>query len=167
MTADGRDGEGRTDGEPDPDEESVRGRLTEWFRDRPTSLEFWEVLVTDGRLVWSFAGESFSSQLLRADMGERTRARLDDLSPAEALALDDRNFAVPLSDLRTVRLRTGTYTRRARLTVEWDDAGEARSWTLSNTAHGDEQRAFVESLADDPRFDDVAVEVTSPRFPFV
>ena len=144
-----------------------RGRFTEWFRNRPTSLEFWEVLVADDRLVWCFAGESFSSQLLRADMGERTRGRLADLSPAEALDLDGRNFAVPLDDVRAVRLRTGTRTRRARLTVEWREDGDRQSWTLSNTARGGDQRALVESLDGDPAFAHVAVEVTKPRLSFI
>jgi hypothetical protein len=155
------------------EERAPRGRFTEWFRDRPTSLEFWEVLVDEDRLVWCFAGESFSSQLLRADMGERPRDRLSALTPEEALAGHERNFAVDLADLRAIRLRTGTRTRRARLTVEWRGDGGAdgeeadHCWTLSNTSRGDEQRAFVESLAEEPGFEHVTVEVTTPPLPFL
>lgn len=167
MTRDDRTATADRDGADGSDDDRRLGRFTEWFRNRPTSLEFWEVLIADERLVWCFAGESFSSQLLRADMGERTRRRLDDAAPADALALDGRNFAVPLEDVRAIRLRTGTRTRRARLTVEWVDAGDERSWTLSNTARGDDQRALVESLADDPRFADATVEVRTPRLPFL
>lgn len=151
------------------DGERVLGRFTEWFRDRPTALEFWEVVVTDERLVWSFAGESFRSALLRADMGERTRERLGDLSPGAALALEERNFAVPLADVAALELTTGTRTRRARLTVEWDRADGREAWTLANTSRGDDQRALVESLAEEPAVTDAGVDVavSAPRLAFL
>lgn len=148
-------------------DERVLGRFTEWFRERPTSLEFREVVVTDERLVYCFAGESFSSMLLRADMGERTRRRLDDWTPAEALAADDRNLAVPLSALDRLELTEGTRTRRARLTLAWADDDGGHEWTLSNTAAGDQQRDLVESLADHEAFDDVNVTIETPRLAFL
>ncbi|MFC5973014.1 hypothetical protein ACFPYI_16900 [Halomarina salina] len=149
------------------DDERVLGRFTEWFRKRPTSLEFWEVVVTDERLVWCFAGESFSSMLLRADMGERTRGQLDDWSPDEALAAEERNYAVPLGSVERIALTEGTRTRRARLTLAWTDDDEHHEWTLSNTANGDQQRAFVASLADEEAFASVDVSTAVPRFAFL
>lgn len=147
--------------------ERTLGRFTEWFRHRATALEFWEAVVTDERLVWAFAGESFRAALLRADMGERTRERLAGLSPGEALALEERNFAVPLADLAAVELTTETRTRRARLTVEWEASGSAERWTLANTSRGEDQRALVEALAEDPAFADVDVSVSSPPLAFL
>lgn len=155
------------DDEPPADDERTLGRFTEWFRNRPTSLEFWEVVVTDERLVCCFAGESFSSMLLRADMGERTRRQLDDWSPEAALAAEERNFAVPLSSLDRVSLTEGTRTRRARLALAWTDEEGRHEWTLSNTANGDQQRAFVASLADHEAFVSVDVSNTVPRFSFL
>ncbi|MFC7154219.1 hypothetical protein ACFQPA_01955 [Halomarina halobia] len=143
------------------------GRFTRWLRQRPNSLEFWEVLVTDERLVLCFAGESFRSMLLRADVGERTRRLLDDCTPAEALELADRNVAVPLADLRTIRLRAGTPTRRARLTLEWEGEGGRESWTLSNTADGDGQTDLLERLDACEGLSHVECEVETPRFAFI
>jgi hypothetical protein len=147
--------------------ERVLGRFTEWFRKRPTSLEFWEVVVTDERLVFCFAGESFSSMLLRADMGERTRDDLDGLTPEEALADEDRNLAVPLSALDSLALTEGTRTRRGRLTVAWTDEDGREEWTLSSTADGDDQREFVAELADHDAFASVDVSTSRPRFAFL
>ncbi|WP_254545248.1 hypothetical protein [Halomarina pelagica] len=152
--------------DPEPGERRL-GRFTQWFRQRPTSFEFWEVLVTDERLLLCFAGESFRSMLLRADMGERTRRLLDDASPGEALALSDRNVAVPLSDLRALRLRSGTRTRRARLTLEWVGADGRESWTLANTADGDEQTDLLDRLGSCEPLSHVECEVETPRFAFV
>lgn len=148
-------------------EECVLGRFTEWFRNRPTSLEFWEVVVTDERLVYCFAGESFSSMLLRADMGERTRGNLEEWSPDEALAAEERNFAVPLDALDSVTLTEGTRTRRARLELAWTDDDGDHEWTLSNTANGDQQREFVGTLADHGAFASVAVSTARPRLAFL
>jgi hypothetical protein len=145
----------------------VLGRFTEWFRKRPTSLEFWEVVVTDERLVFCFAGESFSSMLLRADMGERTRDDLDGLTPEEALADEDRNLAVSLSALDSLSLTEGTRTRRGRLTVAWTGEDGREEWTLSSTADGDDQREFVAELAANDAFASVDVSTSRPRFAFL
>ncbi|EMA53398.1 MULTISPECIES: hypothetical protein [Halococcus] len=146
----------------------IEGRFTEWFRNRPTSLEFWEVLIGEDRLACCFAGESFSSHLLRADMGESTRRALDDCSTIEAaVGLDERNFVVPLSSVTVLRLRKGTRTRRARLTLAWDDAEGETSWTLSNTNRGDEQADLVEILAERDALAEAEVEIESPRLAFL
>lgn len=168
MTAEtrGRTADGAADTPTDGGERTL-GRFTEWFRTRPTSLEFWEVVVTDDRLVCCFAGESFSSLLLRADMGERTRRLLDDWTLDEALAASDRNVAVPLDALERVTLTEGTRTRRARLTIAWSDDDGHHEWSLSNTANGDQQREFVAELADHEAFEAVEVSIRSPRFPFI
>ncbi|RRJ33459.1 hypothetical protein [Halocatena pleomorpha] len=96
-------------------------QFTGWFQRRPTPLAFWELLVTDRRIVWCFVGESFKSLLLRADTGERGRRELERMTPEGALALNRRNFAVSLAALRSVRLRERSWLRRTTLTVTWDD----------------------------------------------
>ena len=147
---------------------SVEGRFTEWFRTRPTSLAFWEVLVGEDRLACCFAGESFSSALLRADMGESTRRALNDCSTIEeGVELDERNFVVPLSSVTELRLREGTRTRRARLTIAWDDAAGGTSWTLSNTGRGNEQADLVGALAERDTLSGADVGIDSPRFGFL
>jgi hypothetical protein len=135
-------------------------RFTHWIRQRPNSIEFWELVVTDERLIWCFVGESYRSMLLRADMGERDRALVDDSALEELEELDDRNFSVPLEALETVRLVEGTRFRRAKLELEWTDGdteydGEA---TLVSASEADSQEAVVAGLADDPRFDHVDLE---------
>ena len=138
------------------------GRLTEWFRRRPSSLEFWEVFVTDERLVWCFVGETFSSALLRADMGERDRAVLDECSIEEAADYDEQNFTIPLSALEAVRLTRGTRFRRAQVEVVWKEDGERRSITLYNTKAGDDQSELFDRLGDEPALDGVTVETERP-----
>ncbi|MFC6835222.1 hypothetical protein [Halomarina ordinaria] len=162
----GEGASGASPTDPEPDEPRV-GWFTQWLRRRPNSFEFWEVLVTDERLVWCFAGESFRSMLLRADMGEATRAFLEDATPEAALAHSERGFSVPLASLRTLRLRQGTRTRRARLVVEWEASGERVAWELSNTADGDEQADLLERLANRESFSHVDCEVETPRFAFL
>lgn len=143
------------------------GRLTQWFRRRPSSLEFWEVFVTSERLLWCFVGETFSSALLRADMGERERTALDDRTLEEAAAYDSKNFSVPLSKLEGVRLVRGTRFRRARVEIEWvDEDGEPTSMTLHNTKAGADQRELFERLAEEPALEGVTVEVESPSSMF-
>ena len=142
----------------------VRERLADrTFRQRPTSLQFWEVVVTDERLVWCFVGESFSSLLLRADVGETGRRELEGRSADDLLALNEENFAVPLADVRKVDLDEGSRFRRASLTLTWEDEGGEVSWTLSNTSDGDAQRDVVEALAADERLSHVDVAVTERR----
>lgn len=139
--------------------------LTQWFRKRPTSLEFWEVVVTDERLVWCFVGESFSSLLLRADVGETGRREIENDAVDDLLALNEENFAVPLTDVRAIDLDEGSRFRRASLTLTWEGEGDggAQSWTLSNTSDGDSQRDVVESLAADERLAHVDIRVTERR----
>jgi hypothetical protein len=138
------------------------GRLTEWFRRRPSSLEFWELFVTSERLLWCFVGETFSSALLRADMGERDRERLDECTIEEVAAYEERNFEVPLSALERVRLTRGTRFRRAQIEIEWTDDGEPVSMTLYNTKAGDDQTELFERLAEEPVLEDVSIEIESP-----
>ena len=147
----------------------ITARFTEWFRKRPTSLEFWELAVGEHSLGCCFAGESFSSLLLRADMGESTRDALDDCATIdECVALDDRNFTVPLSSVTALRLREGTRTRRAQLTVAWSEGATGdTSWTLSNTARGAPQTDLVRTLADRNGLADADVGIDSPRLAFL
>nr|WP_090614917.1 hypothetical protein [Natrinema salaciae] len=142
-------------------------RLTHWFRQRPNSIEFWELVLTDERLLWCFVGESFRSVLLRADMGERNRAAVADLSPSAIAGYDERNLAVPLADLERLRLVTGTRLRRARLVVGWraGDDRRADERTLYQSRTADPQRELVAELASDPRLEGVDVGVDAPRFP--
>ncbi len=122
-------------------------------------MEYWELLVTEERLVWCFVGESFKSLLLRADTGERGRREIADVSPDRALSLDERNFAVPLDSLESIRLREGTVFRRATLAVTWRENGDTDSYELYATKTADSQVKDVEALADDPRLSHVDIGV--------
>ncbi|WP_408958578.1 hypothetical protein [Natrinema sp. 74] len=147
--------------------ETTIARLTHWVRQRPNSLEFWELVLTDERLLWCFVGESFRSLLLRADVGERDRAAVAELSPDDIIAFDDRNFAVSLEALDELRLVTGTRLRRARLVVRWQtsDATERDDRTLYRARTAAPQRMAVTALESDSRLADVDVTVETPRFP--
>lgn len=144
--------------------EAQLAHLTGWFRRRPTSLEFWELLVTDRRVVWCFVGESFKSLLLQADTGERGRREVEQSTAERALALDDRNFAVPLESLQSVRLREGSLFRRAALTVTWREDDASTSFELYGTSTSDSQVGTVEALGEEPALSHVDVGVeTSGR----
>ncbi len=147
--------------------ETIIARLTHWFRQRPNSLEFWELILTDERLLLCFVGESYRSLLLRADMGERDRAAIADLPPDDIETFDERNFTVPLEAVEKLRLVTGTRLRRARLVVGWQagDDVESDEWTLYQSRTADSQRELVTELESDPRLEDVDITVETPRFP--
>lgn len=139
------------------------GRLSEWARKRPSSIEFWEAFLTNERLIWCFVGETFSSALLRADMGERRRAALEELTIEELARDDERNFSIPVSALERMRLVRGTRFRRARIEIEWDDGDdEPGAMTLYNTKAGDEQTALFERLAEESALGGVSIEVEAP-----
>ena len=147
--------------------ETIIARLTHWFRQRPNSLEFWELILTDERFLFCFVGESYRSLLLRADMGERDRAAIADLPPDDIETFDERNFTVPLEAVEKLRLVTGTRLRRARLVVGWQagDDVESDEWTLYQSRTADSQRELVTDLESDPRLEDVDITVETPRFP--
>ncbi|WP_222920335.1 hypothetical protein [Natrinema sp. SYSU A 869] len=147
--------------------EPVIARLTHWFRQRPNSIEFWELVLTNERLLWCFVGESYRSLLLRADMGERDRDVVADLPPDAVATYDERNFAVPLEALEQLHLVTGTRLRRARLAVEWrsGDDIEPEERTLYQSRTADPQRELMTELGSDPRLEGVDVTVETPRFP--
>lgn len=156
------DGDTNVDGDTDIDAdggEAQLAHLSGWFRQRPTSMEYWELLVTEERLVWCFVGESFKSMLLRADTGERGRSEIENVSPDRALSLDEQNFAVPLDSLESIRLREGTLLRRAKLIVTWHENGDTNSYELYATKSADSQVDNIESLADDTRLSNVDVGV--------
>ncbi|WP_440764947.1 hypothetical protein [Natronorubrum sp. DTA7] len=149
-------------------EESI-ARLTRWLRQRPNSIEFWELVVTNERLVWCYVGQSYRSMLLRADMGERDRAIVEDSRPEELLDLAEENFAIPLEALESIRHVEGTRFRRARLELEWSEAGldDTRyggGMTLVSTSEADPQRETVAALAEDSRLEHVGIELDSPRW---
>lgn len=146
--------ETRTDGD-----ETRLAHLSGWFRRRPASMEYWELLVTDERLVWCFVGESFKSLLLRADTGERGRREIEETTPERALTFSEKNFDVPLDSLRSIRLREGSLLRRAALTVAWNEDGDTDSFELYATKTSDSQGEDVEALANDDRLSHVAVAV--------
>lgn len=152
----------RTEAERAAGDEEELARFTRWFEQRPNSLEFWELVVTDRRVLWCFVGETYRSLLLRADMGERDREALDDLSPAEAAEHDPENFAVPLADLLEIRLVTGTLFRRERLVVRWRVGDEVEEVVLYRTGGSEPQADLVEELSADPRLGDVDVTVEAP-----
>ncbi|WP_293032838.1 hypothetical protein [Natronococcus sp.] len=135
-------------------------RLTHWIRQRPNSIEFWELVVTDERLLCCFVGESYRSMLLRADMGERDRALVADSSPAELESLDEQNFSVPLEAVEGIRLVTGTRFRRAKLEIDWDDAdAPSDGMTLVATSGAESQADVVAGLEDEPSLEDVDLEI--------
>lgn len=140
------------------DDEEVLGRLVGWFRRTPTSLEFWEGVLSTDRLVLCFVGESFSSALLRADMGERDREAIAAMTPTEVVAEYERTTVVPLAELTGLHLRAGSLLRRARLRVEFAD-GEV---TLYSTKASDDQADLIERLAADDRLARVDVTVDRP-----
>lgn len=144
--------------------EQTIGRFTEWYQQTPVSLEFWEGVLTDRRLIWCFVGESFKSLLLRADMGTHSRERIADRSPNEVATFDDRNVVVPLERLQTIRLVPGSLVRRSSLVVEWCEDGDRRTFELEGTSSGSPQTAFVESLAEDDRLSHVDITVERSRF---
>ena len=149
--------------------EQPLARFTRWIRQRPNSIEFWELVLTDQRLVWCYVGQSYRSMLLRADMGERDRAIVDDSRLEELEALAEENFAVPLEALESIRLIEGTRFRRARLELEWRDDDESRydgQMTLVSTSDADSQRDVVASLKEDPRLEHVDIEFGTRRWPF-
>lgn len=132
--------------------------LTGWIRRRPNSLEFWELLLTTDRLLWCFAGETFSSALLRADMGESTRDELDSLNPSEIAEYNERNFDISLDSLAFLRLVRGTRFRRARLEIAWNDEEQL----FYSTKASNSQRDLLETLADDSRLGEVSIEIETP-----
>ena len=150
---------------PEGSSEKRLGRLSGWLRRRPSSLEFWELFVTNERLIWCFVGETFSSALLRADVGERRRTALGDRTVEELVADDDRNFEIPVSALSRLRLVRGTRFRRARVEIDWDGDDEG-SMTLYNTKAGDEQAELFERLAEEPALEGVSIEIGSPSSSF-
>lgn len=137
-------------------------RLTHWFRQRPNSIEFWELVVTEDRLLWCFVGESYRSLLLRADMGERDRAEIAELPPADIATYDSQNFDVSLENLRKIRLVTGSWLRRARLIIGWEpeDGTQYEEWTLYQSRTSDPQQELVAEMETDSRLKqaDVTVE---------
>ncbi|WP_226041912.1 hypothetical protein [Natrinema sp. DC36] len=148
-------------------------RFTRWLRQRPNSIEFWELVLTDERLVWCYVGQSYRSMLLRADMGERDRALVDDRPLEDLLSLAEVNFAVPLSDLEEISLLEGTRFRRAQLDLRWRAGGEhgdadryGGEMTLVATGDAASHADLVAELAEDPRLDHVDVSVESRGWPF-
>jgi hypothetical protein len=142
-------------------------RLTHWLRQRPNSIEFWELVVTDDQLVCCFVGESYRSMLLRADMGERDRERVAETPPGDLEGLAEENFAVPLERLKSIRYVEGTRFRRAKLEIEWQgDEPYDGKLELVSTSGADPQGGVVDALAEDPRFEDVDVERERRRWPF-
>ena len=135
--------------------ERVVGRFTGWYRRTPVSLEFWEGVLTDERLIWCFVGESFKSLLLRADMGTYGREEIDELPPDTVAEFDDRNRVVPVGDLRTIRLEPGSWLRRSSLVVEWN-GGE---FALESTTESDPQAEFVTALGAREGFEHVDISV--------
>lgn len=134
------------------------GQLTGWIRRRPSSLEFWELVLTTDRLLWCFAGETFTSALLRADMGESARDDLDSLSLDGIAAYDEHNFEVPVESLSKLRLIDGTRFRRARLEIAWDD----ETITLYSTKGSNSQRELIETLSAEPALAGVSIEIDTP-----
>lgn len=133
------------------------GHLTGWIRRRPSSLEFWELFVTSDRLLWCFVGETFSSALLRADMGERARDELNSLPLDEIAQYDERNFEIPLDSLSSIRLIRWSRLRRPRLEIVWKDD----EITLHSTKTSDSQEGLIETLANDPYLQGISVEIDS------
>lgn len=135
--------------------ESVVGQFSGWYRRTPVSLEFWEGVITDERLIWCFVGESFKSLLLRADMGTYAREEIADLDPDAVATFDDQNMVIPLEDIDSIRLSPGSRLRRASLRVEWDED----RFDLEATSASEPQEDLVEALAADERFSDVDIAV--------
>ena len=146
--------------------ERCLGRFTEWYRRTPVAFEFWEVLVTDRRMIGCRVGESFKSMLLRADMGERGREAIADLSPDKLVTSDRQLITVPTESLRRVHLQRGGLARRAVLTIEWDpiNGEDSSPLELYNTRRGDPQVGLVETLADDDRLSHLTVSIDEPCF---
>lgn len=151
---------------PMSEDETQVGWFTEWYRQTPTAIQFWEGLVTDKRVIWCRVGESFKSLLLRADMGARKRETVAELSPDELEEFNAPTFVMPLQSLRSIHLQQGGFMRRSRLTIEGEvtKTDGFESLTLYNTSEGDTQVDFVKELAADNHLSHVTISVDTPRF---
>lgn len=144
-------------------------RFTRWLRQRPNSIEFWELVLTDERLVCCYVGQSYRSMLLRADMGERDRATVAETPLEDLESLAEQNFSVPLESLESIRHVDGTRFRRAHLEFEWtesdgDSTGYDGNLTLASTSNAEPQRNIVAALADDPRLEHVVIDLDERRW---
>lgn len=144
-------------------------RFTRWLRQRPNSIEFWELVCTDERLVCCYVGQSYRSMLLRADMGERDRATVADSPPRDLESLAEQNVSVPLEALESIRHDEGTRFRRARLELEWtesddDPTGYDGNLSLVSTSDTEPQRDVVTGLEDDTRLKHVTIELDEHRW---
>ncbi|WP_227353248.1 hypothetical protein [Haladaptatus salinisoli] len=145
--------------ESNESEETLLAHLSGWFRQRPTSMEYWDLLVTDERAIWCFVGESFKSMLLRADTGERGRREIAAGTPERALTLSERNFAVPLDSLGSIHVREGSRFRRESAIVTWREDGEPTSFELYRTKSSDSKVGDIESLRNDSRLSHVDIDI--------
>lgn len=151
----------RTDTDTPPTDAAERQlcRFSGWCKKTGYSLEYWEVFVTDHRLIFCFIGESYSSLLLKADMGATHRDRISDFDLPEIVAFDDRNFTVPSHVLREIELTRGSWRKKASLRFVWED-DEMEFFDVSQTSSEDEAASNVTRLSEHDEYTDVAISVS-------
>ncbi|MDS0476968.1 hypothetical protein [Natrinema sp. 1APR25-10V2] len=155
----------RTDADTPPTDAAERQlcRFSGWCKKTGYSLEYWEVFVTDQRLIFCFIGESYSSLLLKADMGAAHRDRLSDYSLSEITAFDDRNFTVPVHALRRVELTRSSWIKKTSLRFVWED-GEIEFFDVSQTSSEKDATSNMARLSEHDEYVDVAISVSDRQF---
>jgi hypothetical protein len=144
-----------------------RIRLTAWSRQTGVSLEYWDLIVTNEDAIFCFVGESYKSLLLKADMGETSRRRLDDTAVEHLKEDNERNFVVPLTNMSRIALTPATPFRNAQLEIEWNDDGATHRWRFLGASRTPDQKGSIGALMDLEALSDVTVEITPRRLWFL
>lgn len=150
------------DGRRTDESEQLVCRFTGWCKKTGYSLEYWEIFATDRRLIFCFVGESYSSLLLKADMGGTYRDRLSELELSEIATFDERNFTVPLSKLETIEYTPGSVSKKATLRFEWRD-GEIVLYNVPQTSTSDDTVDTIRSLSKYDVYNNVVTTVSDER----
>lgn len=90
--------------------------------------EYYDVVITNRRLVLLWLGESFKTWMLRADAGQNKRDDLALLDTEKIINYSENNILIDYKDIKTIELGKRTILKNASIIMNTKD-GEYKLYT--------------------------------------
>jgi hypothetical protein len=97
--------------------EVIKGVISKFFKVGFYNQQYYEIVVTNERLLFVWMGESYKPWMLRIDPGMYKREELEKLQIHELVNYNDKNFSLYFNDINKLKLKKPTYFKNGFIII--------------------------------------------------
>lgn len=102
-------------------QEEILGKVESFFEPGFYNLKYYDIYITNNRLVFIRMGESFKTWMLRADPGHNNREKYLNKEIDELFKKNINSFQIYLRDIEAIKLRKKNFMKNGYLLIKVKD----------------------------------------------